>query len=850
MTVKGIRDRDGNTDGLQAAAVERVVGLVAVNSPDFFEKYFDLVSGGNIVVILRSEDDWERIDACRVSQIVKPVASGGWIARSGTLPSTDQIAQIAFTSGTQGEPKGVILTQANLADTVDRLIDVMGIDSSIREYIGVPVYHSFGLGRCRVGAAVGGMNFVPEGGFDLYEIARMLESGEINAISAVPTLWRIALKNPSVLRPGSEQVKWIEIGSQAMSADEKCAMKALFPNARIVQHYGLTEASRTTFLDLQGKDQEELASVGVPNGDVEVGLTDDGLIRIRGANVATSLLVGGQQVPNTDEAGWFETKDLGELRNGKLYFLGRFDDMINLGGLKVAADHVEAELLHRLGLGGRDLSVVRVSDCERGDGIVVAITSACSANDASILGVVDQVLRENGISAASAVHLMRVDALPLTETGKVKRRELAEQYDAGLKQVTPTSTAGLVVSAFTGLKGEILRTMGFVGSNAGVREIFQDVFPAQIVSDTDTFSSLSGDSLKFVEASLSLETHLGQLPDGWPNMTVGELAKLSRHRTMAKNVDSTIWLRCIGIIGVVAIHFTSFDTGGAALMLLLAAGYNFSRFHAHSYISTGQVGSILRTARRIAFIAVAILLMIQALKWEFQWDMVFLVSNLTGVQDDIPIGQVDPREIWFVAAYVQILLLLALILWLPPVRSLTNRNLTATTFGGFLIFVLVALGVKALRESPDTPMLTDSAPYMVMWLFLAGALIEQGRNLATRVLSVGVAVVAAVMIWDPGPGFREYHPLLWVLFGCLFLTFTNRVMLPYPLNLVVSWIGGASLYIYITHWYIGRAWWKIAPVDSEALTMIVSIAFGVVFWVLVEAAIGQLNWLRTRIGAR
>ena len=217
-----------------------------------------------------------------------------------------------------------------------------------------------------------------------------------------------------------------------MSAEEKCAMKDLFPKARIIQHYGLTEASRTTFLDLNHSNREELASVGAPSGDIEIGLTDDGLIRIRGANVATKLLVGGKQVPNTDEAGWFETRDLAELRDGRLYFLGRSDDMINLGGLKIAADHVEAQILRRLGLSGRDLSVVRVSDRERGDGIVIAVTPACSTDEASILGVADEVLRESGISAASALHLMSVDALPLTETGKVKRQESAVSRNRGI----------------------------------------------------------------------------------------------------------------------------------------------------------------------------------------------------------------------------------------------------------------------------------------------------------------------------------------------------------------------------------------------------------------------------------
>ncbi|NHX27178.1 AMP-binding protein, partial [Escherichia coli] len=149
----------------------------------------------------------------------------------------------------------------NITDTVARLNTAMELDDSVREYVGIPVTYSFGLGRIRAIAAAGGAFYLPER-FDPVEIREMLLAGEINAISAVPTLCRLILATPQVIGEAGRHVRWIEIGSQYMSGAEKAAMRDLFPNARIIQHYGLTEASRSTFLDVSAAPEDQLESVG------------------------------------------------------------------------------------------------------------------------------------------------------------------------------------------------------------------------------------------------------------------------------------------------------------------------------------------------------------------------------------------------------------------------------------------------------------------------------------------------------------------------------------------------------------------------------------------------------------
>jgi acyl-CoA synthetase (AMP-forming)/AMP-acid ligase II len=307
-------------------------------------------------------------------------------------------------------------------------------DASIREYVGVPVYHSFGFGRCRAVAAAGGRAFLPEHGFNPSEIAALLERGEINALSAVPSMWRLLLASRRVLGESRRRVRWIEIGSQQMAAHEKASLRALFPEAKIVEHYGLTEASRSTFLEIDAVEDRLLASVGRPFGQVEVRTGDDGRVLVRGPHVTRALYVDGSALDPRDEAGWYATSDLGEVRDGYLYYLGRADDVINCGGVKLAPGMLETRVRELLQTEG-ELAICRVPNAVRGDGILIVVTPAVEASDAAVSQAAAIAARELGASAGGAIRVQRVAKIPKTPTGKVQRRKLAEMF-------TPVRGAG------------------------------------------------------------------------------------------------------------------------------------------------------------------------------------------------------------------------------------------------------------------------------------------------------------------------------------------------------------------------------------------------------------------------
>ena len=158
------------------------LGIVETNSVDYIQTLFQALRDETVVVPLRSSGDTQRINLANVGEIAEPEAQGGWCEEKLSLADGDSIAHVSFTSGTEGTPKGVFISRSALNDVVTRLQGLMNMDQTTREYIGVPVYHSFGYGRCRHVASVGGQFYIPSSGFDPREVSVMLASKAINAL--------------------------------------------------------------------------------------------------------------------------------------------------------------------------------------------------------------------------------------------------------------------------------------------------------------------------------------------------------------------------------------------------------------------------------------------------------------------------------------------------------------------------------------------------------------------------------------------------------------------------------------------------------------------------------------------
>lgn len=467
-----------------------MIGIEKVASLDYLRHVFDCYRSGEVAVPI--EPNGAPPPGFEFARRIRPLDDSGWFTRAQAPVHDPAPAQISFSSGTTGEPKAIQLSHRALADVTERLIAVMRIDASISEYLAVPPTYSFGLGRARVVAAIGGRLYVPPRGFDPNELARMLEAGEVNALAAVPTILRVLIANPGLIGPkAGRALRWLEIGSQPMSADEKRAVRDLFPAARIIQHYGLTEASRTTFLDISGADDAGLESVGSAVAPSEVRVDGEGHICIRGPHVADGVLTDAGLRPLVDADGWLRTNDLGRLdEQGALHFLGRADNLLNVGGIKVPAELFEERLGERAEARGVSLAVTGLADPLRGE--IVMVGHLPTTNMAGLAAAVREVASGFGLGAAD-VRLVEVAEIPRTETGKVRRAELSRGAAAAVQ--APAPGVGAPAAGDPDMSPEERK----------IALIWAEALRVPNIDRNDTFFDLGGDSLSAINVMIRME---------------------------------------------------------------------------------------------------------------------------------------------------------------------------------------------------------------------------------------------------------------------------------------------------------------------------------------------------------
>ena len=242
-----------------------------------------------------------------------------------------QTEWILFSSGTTGLPKMVLHTLSTLAGAIEGGSTASVLWSTfydIRRYGGLQIFLRALLGG---GSLVLSSSQESTGDF----LVRAGAQG-ITHISGTPSHWRRALSSPSAHKIAPLYVRLSgEIADQAILD----GLRALYPDARIAHAFASTEAG-VAFEVGDGRAGFPASLIGQPSASVEMKI-EDGSLRIRSARNAICYL-GSASEPLADTDGFVDTRDMVELRGDRYYFVGRRDGIINVGGLKVHPEEVEA----------------------------------------------------------------------------------------------------------------------------------------------------------------------------------------------------------------------------------------------------------------------------------------------------------------------------------------------------------------------------------------------------------------------------------------------------------------------------------------------------------------------------
>lgn len=340
----------------------------------------------------------------------------------------DDTADILFTSGSTGKPKGVLLSHANIAASAENINAFIGNGAEDVELLGLSLYHSFGLGRLRCCLLAGGTVILHNGFANLKSVFNTFEKYCVTGFGMVPAIWEY-IKRFSGTRIAcyAPQIRYIEIGSAKLPAEDKKIISELFPTSRICMHYGLTEASRATFIDFH-KDRAHIESVGkrteervdiriFASDGKEVAVGETGEICIKGDIVTAGYLDSAQ----TEEGfynGYFRTGDSGYMdEEGYLYLVDRIKEIINVGGYNVSPVEIEEEVKK---ISGAESVCIAATDP---DGILGEVPRLLILKDTLKIDIEElrKRLREKVKGYKYPRFFEIVDSLPLTTNGKKKR---------------------------------------------------------------------------------------------------------------------------------------------------------------------------------------------------------------------------------------------------------------------------------------------------------------------------------------------------------------------------------------------------------------------------------------------
>jgi acyl-[acyl-carrier-protein]-phospholipid O-acyltransferase/long-chain-fatty-acid--[acyl-carrier-protein] ligase len=346
-------------------------------------------------------------------------------------------AVLLFTSGTTGEPKGVVISHRNVVGNVSQFRELLDAKETDAILASLPFFHTFGSTVTLWYPLIEGVRIVTyPNPLEGAKNAALIERYKLTFLLATPTFLRVYLRKAEPEQLLS--LRLIITGAEKLPLDLASHFEERF-HKKVFEGYGLTETAPVVSVNLPdpepGKPGEQvqpssrLGSVGrlapgmaaeirEPETDRKLSLHDTGMLWLRGANIFEGYLHDPKRTAEILRDGWLKTGDIGRFdEDGFLYIEGRLSRFSKIGGEMVPHETIEQKIIDLLELSGRDerpIAIVGVPDEAKGEALALL-----SAVDLDLVEL-RKKLQEAGVpNLWIPKHVQRVEAIPVLASGKL-----------------------------------------------------------------------------------------------------------------------------------------------------------------------------------------------------------------------------------------------------------------------------------------------------------------------------------------------------------------------------------------------------------------------------------------------
>lgn len=792
----------------------KLIAIEGRNSEHSIIAYLAALKHGHAVALLPPgrEQLWQEFCTAFDPHFIFRERDGRWRLEAREPAKTElhpDLALLLATSGSEGRAKWVRLSANNLAANARSIASYLDLTARDVAALGLPIHYCFGLSILNSHLAAGAaVSIICKSIVDPGWLDDVVESGCTN-FSGVP--YSYALLERIGFRERHHGLRFMTCAGGGLTPDlvRTYALHMKARDGAFFAMYGQTEATaRMAYLPPeQAIECPDCIGIPIPGGDLH--LIDDKGTPIERAHEVGELVYAGPNVMMgyAAEAGDLKRgSDVPLLKTGDLALrteaglfrvMGRLKRFSKIAGIRI--DHSALEDAFRAR--GIDAAVI-------GDDRRITLFHASGQAEAEILGVASA---STGLPRPyfEAKH---VAVLPRLESGKIDYQSLKAEAHSRKAPLSESS----------------------------VLDLFRECFHPKRVDSSDTFRSLGGDSLAYVQLALDLEKRLGALPPDWDRKPIGALSETDRSTAPAR-IETSILLRALAILMVIIHHATLWPLPAGATILFMLAGHGLARFHAASLFD-GDIGGFVKSllAKLLPYY---VILLGFAVAWQqVPWASVFLIGNLGYGHPDN--GTLLPFLYWFVEAYAQIMLLIALLFSVGWIRTFAAKR----PFEAGLAALLIAVALRI--ATPVVLGLEQRVGFNPTWLLFLVPLgwcayfAETTRQkLVLMAVSILVMIIAAV---HGGNWIGSWVRYGLTTAGLMALLISPQIRVPRFLVWPVLTVSAASFHIYLVHRLIPEAFGDDVVTNGLTATVI-GLASGLAAFHLHKMCRSlSLRWLAAR----